>query len=714
MNHNHHNDNDDDHHHDDSTSYRSHHYCVTHNQAWYDPYHQQMTLYTGDWDEIQQQPSEDGYGTAIYDCNNNIPTHSNDKARTATTPQIASYQGYFRKGLFHGPQSNVMYTNGDVYQGDCVAGQRHGANGTYLWYQPNRHSKDTTSTTSVTNHTYRGAWQTNQRHGYGIMTFVHCKEEEDAATTTTNTTTSMNTKYDYYEGEFQNGQRHGYGRFHWSSSASGASYDGQWQWGKYHGTGTYTDPIHRTITVGTFHQGLQHGYGKVYAYNNSTSNSSNMHLLEEGYWEHGTKLQEKPPSPLMDATSTILPAVGCSTGQRPPEHHDDTTNATMTQLYFETQCTIHPRTPGKTETPRPPPPSYPPPPPPPPLSSPSSLWDTTTSSSGNGHSESYGDGTAIVNTNANATDPTTYDMTAVVDQRVTDIDGYSGIYTGIVLKNHNHQPHGVGKIRYDTLPNTTSTTNTGSTTDTNNERYCIYEGFWRYGSKHGYGRNLFLPEQDLYIGEYRYNVRNGYGQYVWKDGRTYDGQYVNDVKHGHGIFRYPNGASYVGYVLGRIRFVVVFVWHVCVGWVNTECTSHTITSHLYYHAFLLLAALEQLQMISMFENGQRHGYGRHEFIEDKIDRDGKTMGYYEGEFRHNQYHGKGTIVYDSIGHTYHGEFQNGMKHGYGTETHTATNVMLRQGQWIRGNFVALSVNKVEVDDTLVKEEKVEDDATTTT
>jgi hypothetical protein len=124
----------------------------------------------------------------------------------------------------------------------------------------------------------------------------------------------------------------------------------------------------------------------------------------------------------------------------------------------------------------------------------------------------------------------------------------------------------------------------------------------------------------------------------------------------------------------------------------------------------------------MFENGLRHGHGRHDFIEDKIDRAGKTMGYYVGEFRHNQYHGKGTIVYDSIGRTYHGEFQNGYPHGYGTETHTTTNVVVRQGQWIRGTFVSSTSNQTEKqgkkeveeeveDAVLKKEEKVQDDAT---
>jgi hypothetical protein len=114
--------------------------------------------------------------------------------------------------------------------------------------------------------------------------------------------------------------------------------------------------------------------------------------------------------------------------------------------------------------------------------------------------------------------------------------------------------------------------------------------------------------------------------------------------------------------------------------------------------------------LSMFERGQRHGYGRHEFIEDKVDRDGKTMGYYEGEFCHNLYHGQGTIVFDSIGHTYCGEFSNGMKHGNGVETHTETKVILRQGQWIRGTFASsISVNQVDSDhEAMQKEEKGQD------
>jgi hypothetical protein len=106
---------------------------------------------------------------------------------------------------------------------------------------------------------------------------------------------------------------------------------------------------------------------------------------------------------------------------------------------------------------------------------------------------------------------------------------------------------------------------------------------------------------------------------------------------------------------------------------------------------------------SMFENGQRHGYGRYDFIEDKIDRNGKTMGYYEGEFYCGLYHGKGTIVYDSIGHTYIGEFYNGQMHGHGKEMYTTTKQILRQGKWIHGTFqtnVTDTVSDKNIDDAI--------------
>ena len=46
----------------------------------------------------------------------------------------------------------------------------------------------------------------------------------------------------------------------------------------------------------------------------------------------------------------------------------------------------------------------------------------------------------------------------------------------------------------------------------------------------------------------------------------------------------------------------------------------------------------------MFFKGQRHGFGRFDFVEDKMGGRGKTMGFYEGEWEAGRYHGMGGIV----------------------------------------------------------------------
>ena len=468
------------------------------NQPWYDTFHQQSAIYNGTWDDFHQQP-HDGYGTAIYDSSsNNNKTDDEHHQNTLTNPQIASYRGYFTNGMFQGTEGHCIYTNGDVYVGDFVQSARHGQ-GTYA-YHPNHHTAH-----------YTGAWQQNIRHGHGTLTYRN---------------------NDYYEGEFQNGQRHGYGIFVWVSTQ--ASYQGQWEDGLYHGTGTLVDHITNTRYVGQLEQGQKHGVGQV-------TNLDGTVILETGCWDRGTKIIRCDPPP---AATTNLTTVGASTritndtgnigSSRPTRTNDhygynkDTVVAIMTTM-FQASTPFHTKddnddtnangslttTAFQPESqPRPPPPSYPPPPPPP-------DEDDTTTTTPTAETAATA---AVMETNA-------ADCRAVVNQRVTDIDGYSGIYTGIVWSDTN-RPHGVGKIRYDNY--------------SNHDRCCIYEGFWRHGSKEGHGRNLFLPQQDLYIGEYRYNVRNGYGQYFWKDGRTYDGHYKNDQKHGHGIFRYPNGESYIG------------------------------------------------------------------------------------------------------------------------------------------------------------------------
>ncbi|WP_317205443.1 hypothetical protein, partial [Janthinobacterium sp.] len=178
-----------------------------------------------------------------------------------------------------------------------------------------------------------------------------------------------------------------------------------------------------------------------------------------------------------------------------------------------------------------------------------------------------------------------------------------------------------------------------------------------------------MPQQDFHEGEYKNNLRHGQGRYQWSDGRQYMGNYEDDSRHGYGVFLYPNGERYKGYV-------------------NVIC--------------MLVASATKLQRSSncrFFEKGQRSGQGRFDFIEDKIEGNGKTMGYYEGAWKAGKYHGEGRVVWGSTGCSYEGEWLNGMMHGYGVKRDDRSGKILQEGFWARGKFHEAAA----VDDAVIED-----------
>jgi len=109
-----------------------------------------------------------------------------------------------------------------------------------------------------------------------------------------------------------------------------------------------------------------------------------------------------------------------------------------------------------------------------------------------------------------------------------------------------------------------------------------------------------------------------------------------------------------------------------------------IVSCFYLQNFHRLTRKNDVQC-SLFFKGQRHGFGRFDFVEDKSDGRGKTMGYYEGEWQSGSYNGHGKIVWGSSGWSYEGEWENGEMHGRGVKK-DATGTILQEGDWIRGRF----------------------------
>jgi hypothetical protein len=190
------------------------------------------------------------------------------------------------------------------------------------------------------------------------------------------------------------------------------------------------------------------------------------------------------------------------------------------------------------------------------------------------------------------------DRQKVVEQVIMDPYGDKGHYTGVILRSTG-MPHGSGRMIYQ-------------------EDKRTYDGEWRHGRWHGFGRATFA-NNDNYEGEYRFDQRHGRGCYNWSDGRIYDGLFREDKRHGQGKFTWPDGAVYDG----------------------------------------------------EFRNGQREGHGVYKFSDG---------GRYEGSWKDGRYNGFGICNWED-GRTYKGEWLNGMAHGKGVETY-ANGSVRHDGQWI--------------------------------
>ena len=447
---------------------------------------------------------------------------------------------------------------------------------------------------------YQGLWDTIQQMpaaGHAVLQFARPNHQN--TTNTTNTTPEPSTvlesyqgqilaggifhgtgtlvanqSRDVYEGEFWLGYKHGQGTYTWKHNNHNQKEDGV---RTFHGTyernvrthGRMVYP-HHGLYEGEFQNNLRHGNGKFTFQDGSVYN---------GEWQHG---QYHGYGTLVFVNGKVYKGQ-FQKGQAHGfgQEHDPTGEllyegeflcGERKEIFLERKQRQEEKqerimTTTTTNQGRPPPPREPPPPPPP---------------------------------------PATDDHETVVDVQITDCEGKPGKYTGIILKS-TQKPNGVGKMVYD-------------------DKRRIHEGFWKDGSKEGYGRCQFVLQGDLHEGEYQNNVRHGKGTYVWKDGRRYEGEYKHDLRHGSGIFSYANGDMYQG----------------------------------------------------EFENGLRSGHGRFDFEKGKA--------YYEGNWKKGMYHGEGVLVWPD-GSEYRGDFCEGLLHGEGI-LKDANGSIKKEGTWINGRFSA--------------------------
>merc|ERR1712137_1380929 len=162
---------------------------------------------------------------------------------------VVSYEGEKNSdGEPHGI-GKMIFTNGDVYEGNFVNGLRHGY-GVYVDYKGNR---------------YEGDFSNGKRTGYGKLIFAspkHIYEGNFKKGVPQGFGKTTFSNGDIYEGEHDADERHGFGIF---QGANCGSYRGAYVRGKRDGIGYYIS-AKGGYYKGLFKNNAMHGFGK-YVFN---------------------------------------------------------------------------------------------------------------------------------------------------------------------------------------------------------------------------------------------------------------------------------------------------------------------------------------------------------------------------------------------------------------------------------------------------------------
>ncbi|KAL6500873.1 Phosphatidylinositol 4-phosphate 5-kinase 9 [Orobanche hederae] len=155
---------------------------------------------------------------------------------------------------------------------------------------------------------------------------------------------------------------------------------------------------------------------------------------------------------------------------------------------------------------------------------------------------------------------------------------------------------------------------------------CKYEGGWRYGMRHGYGK-LRFPSGAVYEGEFSGDYMHGPGTYTRPGNMIYKGQWRLNLKHGLGYQNFPNGDIFEGsWIKGIQEGPGKYVW---------------ANGNVY---------------LGNMKNGKMCGKGTLSWINGDS---------YEGSWSDGTMHGFGVYTWSNWG-CYVGTWTHGLKDGKGT------------------------------------------------
>lgn len=145
---------------------------------------------------------------------------------------------------------------------------------------------------------------------------------------------------------------------------------------------------------------------------------------------------------------------------------------------------------------------------------------------------------------------------------------------------------------------------TGVLNSEGNEQFYSYDGHWKDGRMHGFGRYKFADGM-LYVGHFREGKPHGDGRSEYPGGTSYEGEWRAGRHEGKGEMRYGSGSVYVGH----------------------------------------------------WKEGKRQGGGVLTFDDGTV---------YDGMFWLGKYHGRGQLASKRTGFTFSGTFHRGFVNGPGS------------------------------------------------
>lgn len=185
---------------------------------------------------------------------------------------------------------------------------------------------------------YQGQWQSNCKHGKGIMHFIDgSKYEGDFEYDEIHGKGKFFYKSgEYYIGQFSCGIQHGSGALYTMNDAK--IYDGKWLENRFHGKGTYYSVQGAKLYHGMWKQGLAHGLGVLYKKDETIQAYGRFHegeLVEnikpdDEVWKKDIPADFIEHNQVEHAFSWASPTFAATRKQRPAQSQESSSPSTDT------------------------------------------------------------------------------------------------------------------------------------------------------------------------------------------------------------------------------------------------------------------------------------------------------------------------------------------------------------------------------------------------